>query len=197
MIKGYSRVSTSKQDLQSQIDKLINAGAKEIYQEKFTGTKKDGRKELANLLESLNTGDKVIVTKIDRLARSITDLRAIIDEILSRGASIQFIDNALTFEPNIDNPMSKLMLNMLGSFAEFERDLIVTRTAEGKAWAKENKKDFKDGRPKRRLTAKYLHAIELMQSNTMKEVAKKTGISEATLYRIKRQYKQELQESPN
>lgn len=84
-----------------------------------------------------------------------------------------------------------LMLNMLGAFAEFERDLIVTRTQEGKQWAKANKKEFRDGRPTRKLDARYKHAIDLMYDNTMKQVSKKTAISESTLYRIKRQAKLE------
>lgn len=191
MIKGYSRVSTSKQDLNSQIEKLKIKGAHEIYQEKYTGTSKQGRKELEKLLIGLQPGDRVIVTKIDRLARSITDLREIINEIIGKEASIEFLDNILVFEPNSSNSMNMLMLNMLGAFAEFERDLIVTRTQEGKQWAKANKKEFRDGRPKRKLDARYKHAIDLMHDNTMKKVSKKTGISESTLYRIKRQAKSE------
>lgn len=84
--------------------------------------------------------------------------------------------------------MQNLMPNLLGSFAEFERDLIVSRTQEGKAWAKK-KAEFKEGRPKRVVGKKYLYAIELMESNSMKEVEVKTGISQSTLYRIKKQAK--------
>lgn len=89
------------------------------------------------------------------------------------------------------SPMQMLMLNMLGSFAEFERDLIVSRTQEGKAYAKANNKDYKEGRPPRQLNARYLHAIDLMETHTMKEVEQMTKISRATLFRIKKQYKQE------
>jgi DNA invertase Pin-like site-specific DNA recombinase len=80
---------------------------------------------------------------------------------------------------------------MLGSFAEFERDLIVSRTQEGKAYAKKHDPEYKDGRPKRRLTPQYLHAIELLQTLSYNQVSKKTGISKSTLQRIKKQHETE------
>lgn len=191
-IYGYSRVSTNSQDWQSQLTKLEINGAEEIYREKYTGTKRNGRKELRRLLDNIQPNDKVLVTKIDRLARSIVDLRQIIQDVINKGASIQFIEDNLTFDLNSNNPTNTLMLNMLGAFAEFERDLIVTRTQEGKEWAKKNNPNFEEGRPERILNKKYLHALELMQNNTMKQVEEKTGISRATLYRIKRQYREEV-----
>ncbi|EIW4236585.1 recombinase family protein, partial [Enterococcus faecalis] len=133
-IYGYSRVSTSNQDYKTQIQKLEQAGAEKIFSEKYTGTKKEGRKELEELLSIVKTDDKVLVTKIDRLARSIVDLNSIISSLNSSGVTITFLDNALTFEPNKSDSMQTLMMNMLGSFAQFERDLIVTRTQEGKQW---------------------------------------------------------------
>ncbi|WP_368251350.1 recombinase family protein [Enterococcus sp. 2201sp1_2201st1_B8_2201SCRN_220225] len=194
-VYGYSRVSTSSQELATQKERLTLAGASVIYSEKYTGTKKDGRVELAALLEIVKSGDAVLVTKIDRLARSITDLRELVQTFLEKGTTVSFLDNNLIFEPNKKDSMQTLMLNMLGSFAEFERDLIVSRTAEGKAFAKANNKNFTEGRPKRKLNAKYLHAIELMNSFSMREVERKTGISRATLFRIKKQYKEEQQVS--
>lgn len=191
-IYGYSRVSTNSQDWQSQLTKLEINGAEEIYREKYTGTKRNGRKELKSLLDNIQPNDKVLVTKIDRLARSIVDLRQIIQDVIKKGASIHFIDDNLTFDLNSNNPANTLMLNMLGAFAEFERDLIVTRTQEGKEWAKKNNPNFEEGRPERTLNKKYLHALDLMQDNTMKQVEEKTGISRATLYRIKRQYREEV-----
>src|SRR5699024_10166307 len=192
MVKyGYSRVSTSKQDLHAQIAKLENFGAEKVYSEKYTSTKKKGREQLSQLLNVVREGDEVFVTKIDRLARSIVDLKELVQSFLDKGVSVSFIDNNMTFKPNEHDSMQTLMLNMLGSFAEFERDLIVTRTAEGKAYAKANNKNFKDGRPKRRLNDKYLHAIELMETNTMKDVEKKNGISRSTLFRIKKQAREE------
>lgn len=125
---GYSRVSTSSQDYKTQIKKLEDAGAEKIFSEKYTGTKKEGRKELAELISITKTGDKVLVTKIDRLARSIVDLNSIISSLNEKGVTISFLEKALTFEPQKNDSMQTLMMNMLGSFAQFERDLIVTRT---------------------------------------------------------------------
>jgi len=192
-VYGYSRVSTSKQDLELQIDRLKDNGAEVIYSEKYTGTKKD-RAELNKLITELQDGDTVLVTKIDRLARSIIDLRELVQTINDKGVKLVFLDNSMTFEPNTNDSMQTLMLNMLGSFAEFERDLIVSRTQEGKQYQKANNPNFKDGRPKRKLTPKYLHAIDLMKTYSMTEVTKMTGISRATLSRIKVQYKAEQEQ---
>lgn len=189
---GYARVSTTKQELDTQLEKLRNADCEKIFQEKITGTKKDGREELQKMMNLLKQGDIVKITKIDRLARSIPDLRDLIQAMHEKGVSVEFLDNNLSFKPNGNDPMQKLMLNMLGSFAEFERDLIVSRTQEGKAYAKKHDKNFKDGRPKRLLTPQYLHAIELLETNSYNQVEKKTGISKSTLQRIKKQYLQEM-----
>ena len=131
------------------------------------------------------------MTKIDRLARSIVDLNSIISSLNNSGVTIIFLDNALTFEPNKSDSMQTLMMNMLGSFAQFERDLIVTRTQEGKQWHRANNKNYREGRPKRVLNDKYKHALELMETNSMREVERKTGISLSTLKRIKKQAKEE------
>lgn len=186
-IYGYSRVSTSNQDYQTQIQKLQNAGAEKIFSEKYTGTKKEGRKELSTLLASVKEGDQLLVTKIDRLARSIVDLNSLVSSFNEIGVTVTFLDNALTFEPGKNDSMQTLMMNMLGSFAQFERDLIVTRTQEGKQWHKANSKNYREGRPKRVLNDRYKHALELMKLYSMREVVKKTNISLSTLKRIKKQ----------
>lgn len=192
-IYGYTRVSTSNQDYQTQIQKLENAGAEKIFSEKYTGTKKEGRKELANLQDTVQKGDQVLVTKIDRLARSIVDLNSIVSSLNDKGITVTFLDNSLTFEPNKKDSMQTLMMNMLGSFAQFERDLIVTRTQEGKQWHKANNKNYREGRPKRVLNDRYKHAIELMKTHSMREVVKMTDISLSTLKRIKKQAREEEQ----
>lgn len=194
MIYGYARVSTSKQELDTQLDKLKNAGCERVFKEKITGTSKGGRKELEALMAILVDGDAVKITKIDRLARSIRDLRDIIEKMNEKGVSVEFLDNNMVFNAQINDPMQKLMLNMIGSFAEFERDMIVSRTQEGKAYSKKHNKDFKDGRPTRKLTPKYLHAIELLETKSYSQVEKLTGISKSTLQRIKRQYTEEKRE---
>ncbi|MGX7153492.1 recombinase family protein [Enterococcus sulfureus] len=196
MIYGYARVSTSKQELANQMNTLKENGAEEIYSEKYTGTKKNERQELSKLLQCVQPGDEILVTKIDRLARSITDLRELVDGFLSRGVSVTFLKDNMSFKANEkSSAMQTLMLNMLGSFAEFERDLIVSRTSEGKAYAKANNPKFKEGRPERKLTKQYLHAIDLMNTHTMKEVEQMTKISRSTLFRIKKQHQQEQLEN--
>ena len=192
-IYGYTRVSTSNQDYQTQIQKLENAGAEKIFSEKYTGTKKEGRKALANLQDTVQKGDQVLVTKIDRLARSIVDLNSIISSLNDKGVTITFLDNSLTFEPDKKDSMQTLMMNMLGSFAQFERDLIVTRTQEGKQWHKANNKNYREGRPKRVLNDRYKHALELMKIHSIREVVKMTDISLSTLKRIKKQAREEEQ----
>lgn len=190
-VYGYARVSTNQQDLKTQEAKLKEAGAEVILQEKYTGKQREGRVELDKLIKILQEStepNQVKVTKIDRLARSIMDLKQLIKEITDTGASITFLDNNLTFKANSNDPMQTLMLNMLGSFAEFERDLIVSRTQEGKAYQKAHNPDYKEGRPARKITPKYQHAYDLLQAgNSYRDVSRKTGISESTLHRIRRQ----------
>lgn len=190
MIFGYARVSTNQQELNTQIKKLSDAGATKIFNEKYTGTKTVGRSQLELLLDTIKPGDEVIITKIDRLARSIMDLRELINTMNKKGVTVRFLDNNLIFKSETKDPMATLMLNMLGSFAEFERDLIVSRTKEGKDYAKKNNPNFKEGRPKRRLTKKHLHAIELCETHTKKEVSEMTGFSVSTLHRIIKQKKE-------
>lgn len=197
----YARVSTIGQDLKQQVKQLKKYVSNHyatytsdeivLYQEKKSGTSRRAREQLAELIDALQADDIVLVTKIDRLARSVKDLRELIDIINDKGATIVFIDNNLTFTGKKDDTMSKLLLNMLGAIAEFERDLIVARTQAGKQYAKENNVNYREGRPKRVLNERYMHALELCNNHTVKEVAKLTGLSEATIYRIKRQYKEE------
>lgn len=137
-IIGYARVSTTNQDngLETQKSLLEGAGAEKLYFEKITGTSTKQRLELANAIKSANKGDTFVVTKIDRLARSIFDLNTIVDELLKKGITVRFLKENMEFKPenadNKPNSMQSLMFNILGSFAQFERDLIVERTTEGR-----------------------------------------------------------------
>ncbi|KAA0965284.1 recombinase family protein [Sporosarcina sp. ANT_H38] len=106
--------------------------------EKVTGTSTKKRIELANAIKSANKGDTIVVTKIDRRARSIFDLNKIIGGLLDKGVTVEFLNENMEFKPNNDNEpnrqnsMQSLMFKILGSFAQFERDLIVERTTEGR-----------------------------------------------------------------
>ena len=132
MIIGYARVSTDGQTLDAQQAALKLAGADKVYAEKVSGVVTD-RRELAKAIASLNSGDLLIVTKLDRLARSTRDLLNTLATISERDAGFRVLDN-----PALDTTSAhgKLLLNILGSIAEFERELIRARTSEGRARAK-------------------------------------------------------------
>ena len=188
MIYGYARVSTKGQakdgnSLEYQEEELKKAGATKIYQESFTGTK-TSRPVLDKLLKQLNSGDTVIVTKLDRIARNARSGLEIIDQILDKDCSIRILNMGL-FDTS---PTGKLMRTVMLAFAEFERDMIVQRTQEGKAIAKQNK-DFREGRPDVYTKDQKQHAYELWKSGkTYREVEKLTGISKSTLIRYKGKY---------
>ena len=187
MIYGYARVSTKGQakdgnSLEYQEEELKKAGATKIYQESFTGTK-TSRPVLDKLLKQLIDGDTVIVTKLDRIARNAKGGLELIDIILDKGCSIRILNMGM-----FDNsPTGKLMRTVMLGFAEFERDMIVQRTQEGKAIAKLNK-DFREGRPDIYSKDQKNHAYDLLMSGkTYKEVEKLTGISKSTIIRYKNQ----------
>lgn len=125
MIYGYARVSTTEQDTALQITALKHAGAKAIYQEKTSSV--GARPELRKLLARLTKDDHVIVYKLDRLARSLKDLLQILEQIEATGAKFR----SMTEPIDTLTPTGKLMLNILGSFAEFERSLIRERAMAG------------------------------------------------------------------
>ena len=130
---GYARVSTSEQDLTIQVEALTNAGCETIRQEKVSGVSVQGRDELNTLLEFLREGDELVVTRIDRLARSVRDLQNIVHNLEERGVVL-----SATEQP-IDTRTSagKCFLDMLGVFGEFETNLRRERQMEGIAKAKE------------------------------------------------------------
>lgn len=177
---GYARVSTIHQDLESQIQALEKEGCNEIYKEKFTGTKKE-RPEFSKLLSKLKEGDTLVVTKLDRFARSAEDGIQIIKGLFKKGIRVHVLNMGL-----VENtPTGRLILTIMSGFAEFERDMIVERTQEGKAIAKQ-RDDFKEGRPKKYSKQQMNHALELLKDHSYKQVEAKTGISKSTLIRAKR-----------
>lgn len=131
----------------------------------MSATNQSGRNELIKLLDLLKLGDTVLVKIIDRLPRSIRDLRMIVDEIIKKDSSVIFIDDKMEFNgAEKSSPLQTMMLNMLGSFAEFERDLIVTRTQEGKAYDKKINKSYHEGRPKKKLMTRKMEAYDKLMS---------------------------------
>ncbi|MFJ7371553.1 recombinase family protein [Lysinibacillus sp. NPDC098008] len=186
-VYGYARVSTLAQELEVQIQTLQKNGATIIYQEKFTGTKTN-RPELNQLLNVLKEGDTLMVTKLDRIARSATQGSEIVRELITKGIKVHILNMGL-----LDNtPASKLIRNIFFAFAEFERDMIVERTQEGKAIAKQNP-DYREGR-KPTYTKKQLeHALEMLENHSYNQVVEKTGISKSTLIRAMKKKRAEKQ----
>ena len=189
MVYGYARVSTVKQmkngnSLEEQEKALREAGAEKIITEAYTGTKVE-RPNFTALMEELKPGDKLIVTKLDRFARTAIEGGAMVKALHERGVTIHILNMGIA-----DNtPMGKLMVTMLLAFAEFERDMIVERTQGGKATARANGIRV-DGRPKKFNSAQVEHAMHLLESgNSYTTVEEMTGISKSTLIRARREQK--------
>lgn len=186
MIYGYARVSTLAQDLESQLQALKSEGVEKIYQEHFTGTKAD-RPQLNKLLEELKKGDKLIVTKLDRLARNTKEGIQIIEMLFEREVKVHVLNVGLLE----DTTMGRFFLQTLLAVAEMERNLIIERTQEGKAIAKQNP-NYREGRRPKYTKMQLNHAMDLLKSNSFKQVEKITGISMSTLKRESKKRKDSI-----
>lgn len=191
MIYGYARVSTRGQakdnnSLEIQEKLLKENGAQIIFADSFTGTKID-RPEFDKLLVLINEGDTLVVTKLDRFARSVSQASELITNLIDQGIKV----NVLNLGVLDNSSVSTLMRNVLLSFAQFERDMIVERTQEGKAIAR-LKPDYREGRPRKYSKKQIYHALELLKTHSYKQVEELTGISKSTLIRAKRRRKLEL-----
>jgi DNA invertase Pin-like site-specific DNA recombinase len=129
---GYARVSTDGQSLTAQVAELKAAGCTEVFQEKESGAKSD-RKQLARAIARLDDGDVLVVTRLDRLARSTRDLLNVLGAVADKGAGFRSLRDAWA---DTTTPHGRLMLTVLGGLAEFERELIRSRTGEGRERAK-------------------------------------------------------------
>lgn len=188
MILGYARVSTRGQardgnSLEYQEKQLKAAGAEKTYIDTYTGKVND-RPELDRLMKVLQWGDTFVVTKLDRVARSVAGGNELIDELRSKGVKVNILNMGIID----DTPTGKLLKTVMLAFAEFEREMIVQRTQEGKAIAKE-KPGYREGRPKKYTKKQLEHAMELLENYSYSQVAELTGISSSTLYREKKRYK--------
>jgi DNA invertase Pin-like site-specific DNA recombinase len=185
MLIGYARVSTTGQDLETQKEILESEGCEKLFVEKVTGTSTNQRTQLKEALEFARMGDILVVTKIDRLARSIMDLNKIVQELSPKGVKVKFVKEAMEFDgSNENNSLQLLLFNILGSFAQFERDLIVERTTEGREGAKKQGKHM--GRPgqddKTLKRAIKLYNERETNGMSVNEIVKSTGIPRSTLY---------------
>ena len=172
---GYARISTSDQDLEIQKNALLSAGCKVVREEKVSGTSLKGRSELRTLLEFLRPGDELVVTRIDRLARSMRDLQNIVHDLTEKGVHLSATDQSV----NTNTPEGKCFLDMLGVFAEFETRLRHERQMEGIKKAKE-KGVYKGRKP----SVDIQKVKELRDSGLgASAIAKELGIGRASVYR--------------
>jgi DNA invertase Pin-like site-specific DNA recombinase len=178
-VKGYARVSTDGQTLEAQHEALREAGATVVYAEKQSGMKTD-RAALARCLASLEPGDTVLVTKLDRLARSTRDLLNTLDTIAKAGASFRSLGDAWA---DSTTPHGRLMLTVLGGLAEFERHLILSRTAEGRSRAKARGIKF-GRRPKLTKHQQHEALARKAAGETLTEIARSYNVSHMTISRL-------------
>jgi len=176
---GYARVSTTDQDVRVQEETLRRAGCVVVRAEKVSGTSRHGREELATLLAFVREGDTLVVTRIDRLARSLRDLQNIVHELHARGANLKATEQPI----DTSSAAGKAFLDMLGVFSEFETNLRRERQLEGIAAAKsrgvyKGKLRCIDGKEVRQMLEAGLGATE---------VAKRLGIGRSSVYRCSKQ----------
>jgi DNA invertase Pin-like site-specific DNA recombinase len=174
-VVGYRRVSTVDQNF----DRQDLGAVDKLFEEKLSGKNAKDRPALNAMLDWVREGDSVLVHSIDRLARDLRDLQAIIQTLNDKGVSITFRSESLTFSASSDDAFAKLQLQMMGAFAEFERNIIRKRQAEGIAKAKA--KGLYKGRPK---TVDDDKVRELKESGMgATAIAKELGIGRATVYK--------------
>ena len=177
---GYARVSTREQDLSGQVAELTAAGCAKVYREKASGARGD-RAELAKVIRRLEPGDVLVVTRLDRLARSTRDLLNVLASVTERGAGFRSLKDAWC---DTTTPHGRLMLTVLGGLAEFERELIRARTGEGRERAKVNGVRF--GRPLKLSHHQRREALERLDAGeSVVDIARTFGVDRATLYRLK------------
>jgi DNA invertase Pin-like site-specific DNA recombinase len=176
---GYARVSTDDQTLDIQHELLAEAGCTKVFAEKISGARSD-RPQLAKLLKSLQSGDLVVITKLDRLARSTHDLQVTLKALEKVGADFKVLDN-----PALDTttPHGKLLFDVLGAIAEFERKLIASRTAEGRKAAKA--RGVHMGRPPKLTPHQRREALQRRENgDSLADIARTFGVDPTTIGRM-------------
>jgi DNA invertase Pin-like site-specific DNA recombinase len=173
---GYRRVSSIEQNL----DRQELAGCEKVFEEKASAARGSARPALEQLLEFAREGDEVVVHSIDRLARDLVDLQTLLETLNGKGVSVAFLSEGLTFSASQDDPFSKLQLQLLGAFSQFERAIIRKRQAEGIAKAKA--KGVYRGRQPSIDPAKVKELKSAGLGATA--IAKELGIGRASVYRL-------------
>ena len=177
---GYARVSSSGQSLDVQLEQLDGAGCSKVFAEKRSGLTLDEREQLGLALGYVREGDVLVVTRLDRLARSMIDLRQVVDRLNAKGVGFRALQQGAIDTTRSDG---RLMLNILASFAEFEADIRKERQADGIAKAKAE--GVYKGR-RRTIDAASIGKLEA-EGLGATEIAKRLGIGRASVYRIKRE----------
>jgi DNA invertase Pin-like site-specific DNA recombinase len=179
MIYGYARVSTEGQSYEAQLVQLEAAGCAKVFAETASGARSD-RAELAKLMKVLAPGDVLMVTRLDRLARSTRDLLNILAQLAERGAAFRSLSDAWA---DTTTPHGRLMLTVLGGLAEFEREIIRARTTEGRVRAKARGQSL-GRRPK--LTPHQQSEVRARKAagEAVREIARSYNVSAATISRV-------------
>ena len=176
---GYARVSTNGQELAGQVAELMAAGCAKVFKEKASGAKTD-RPELARVIRGLEDGDVLMVTRLDRLARSTRDLLNVLDAVAKQGAGFKSLKDTWA---DTTTPHGRLMLTVLGGLAEFERELIRARTGEGRKRARD--RGVKFGRPRKLTAHQRQEALaRLAAGETQADVARTYAVDPTTIGRI-------------
>src|ERR1700688_2632179 len=179
MIYGYARVSTDGQSVEAQIAALTAAGAEKVFREVASGAKTD-RAQLRRMLDQLDAGDVLMVTRLDRLARSTRDLLNTLATITGKQAGFRSLGDAWA---DTTTPHGRLMLTVLGGLAEFERELIRARTAEGRARAKA--RGVKLGRTPKLTPHQKREALKRRDAgDALREIARSYNVSHSTISRL-------------
>jgi DNA invertase Pin-like site-specific DNA recombinase len=180
-VYGYARVSTEGQTLAGQEAQLAEAGAAKVFSEKISGASAGNRKALARALATLSTGDVLLVTRLDRLARSARDLLNVLDAIAKAGAGFKSLADTWA---DTTTPHGRLMLTVLGGLAEFERELIRARTAEGRSRAKA--RGIHMGRPPALNRDQQREALARREAGeALTDIARTFGVSHTTISRLR------------
>jgi DNA invertase Pin-like site-specific DNA recombinase len=186
-VYGYARVSTEGQSLTAQVAELKTAGAHRIYQEKISGALSD-RRQLARLLAELDDGDVVLVSRLDRLARSTRDLLNILAKIGKAGAQFKSLRETWA---DTTTPVGRLMVTIIGGIAEFERELIRAGTGDGRKRARANGVLF--GRPRKLTPHQAREALERVESGApLREIALSYAVDRSTISRLKARHAAEF-----
>lgn len=176
---GYIRVSSNNQNTDRQLDGIA---LEKVFTEKQSGKSSNDRPQLQECLSWIREGDTLHVHSIDRLARNLVDLQNLVTSITAKGVTLKFHKEGLTFTGDSNNPMNKLLLQMLGAVAEFERNLIKERQAEGIKIAKDKGVKF-GAKPK--LSDEQIRELKLLiqAGSKVTEVAKQFGVTRPTVYK--------------